>query len=124
MDYWPHVGSKYTSNFIHDSITSLKVVRIFYDCCVRGLSCDCGLNCETAIRRNATAPIVETMCYFNRKIGLPGLGIAIFRVAINLHLSTTICSSMHTRVRGRSFMKPLALKAELSIKPSRYIRTE
>jgi len=68
MDYWPHVGRKYTSNFTQHSITNLKVLMIFYDCCVCGLSCDCGLNCETAIKRNATKPIVETMCYFNRKI--------------------------------------------------------
>ena len=68
IDYWPHVVSKYTLNFTHHSITNLKVLTIFYDCCDSGPSCDCGLNCETAIRRNATALIVETMFYFNRKI--------------------------------------------------------
>ena len=73
MDYWPHAGRKYTSNFTHHSITNLKVLTIFYDCCVCGISCDWGLNSETAFIRNATARIVETMCYFNRKIGLPDL---------------------------------------------------
>jgi len=68
MDYWPHVAGKYTSNFTHHSITNLKVLTIFYDCCVCGLSCNCSLNCDTAIRRNASALILETMCYFNRKI--------------------------------------------------------
>ena len=73
-EYSPHVGCKYTSNFTHHSITNLKLVTIFYDCCVCGLCCNCGLNSETAITRNATAPIVETMYEFNRKIGLPDLG--------------------------------------------------
>ena len=68
MEYWPHVASKYSLNFTHQSITNLKVLTIFYDFCVCGLSYDCGLNCETAIiLRNATAPTVEAMCYFNEK---------------------------------------------------------
>ena len=71
MEYCIHVDRKYTSNFTHHSITNLKVLTIFCDCYVCGLSCDCGLNCETAIKRNATASILESMCYFNRKIGLP-----------------------------------------------------
>ena len=94
MEYWPHVDCKYT---------------IFYDCCVCGLSCNCGLNCKTAIRGNATAAIAETMCYLNRKIEQPDLGIANFRVAINLHFTTTISYSMHTAVRNSSFSKLLAL---------------
>ena len=88
-EYSPHVGCKYTSNFTHHSITNLKLLTIFYDCCFSGLCCYCGLNCETAITRNATSRNVETMCYFNRKIGLPDLGIAGLRVAIYLHLTTT-----------------------------------
>ena len=68
MEYWPHVASKYMSNFTHHSMTNLRVLTIFDDRSVCGVSCDCGLNCETAIKRNATAPIIETMCYFNRKI--------------------------------------------------------
>ena len=60
-EYSPHVGCKYTSNFTHHPITNLKLLAIFYDCCVCGLCCKCGLNSETAITRNATAPIVETM---------------------------------------------------------------
>ena len=103
MEYWPHIARKYTSNFTHHSNTNLKVLAIFYDSSVWGLSCDCGLNCETTIRRNATAPIAETMCYFNRKIEQPHLGIASFRVAINLHFTTTIYYSMHTAVRNSSF---------------------
>ena len=65
------VDRKYTSNFTHQSITNLKVLTIFCDCYIFCLSCDCGLNCETAIKKNATASILERMCYFNRKIGLP-----------------------------------------------------
>ena len=109
MEYWPHLDCKYTSNFTHISITNLKVFTLFYDSSVCGLSCDCGLNCKTAMRRNATVSMVESVCYFNRKIGLPDLGIASFRVAINLHLTTTICDSMHTAIRNSSFLKPLAL---------------
>ena len=45
MEYCIHLGCKYTSNFTHHSITNLKVLTIFCDCCVCGLSCDCGLNC-------------------------------------------------------------------------------
>ena len=45
MEYWSHAASKYTSNFTHHSITNLKVLPIFYDCCVSGLTCECGLNC-------------------------------------------------------------------------------
>ena len=116
MEYCPHGGCKYTSNFTHHSITNLKVLTIFYNCCVCGLSCDFRVNCETAIRRNPTAPAEETMRYFNRKIGLPDLDIASFRLIINLHLTTTICYSMHTRVRNSSFSKPLALYAKRFIK--------
>ena len=116
MDYWPHLAGKYTSNFTHHSITNLKVLTIFYDSCVCGLSCDCALNCETTIRRNATAPIVETICYFNRKIGLPDLGITSFRVPIYQHLTTTICYSIHAAVCNSSFSKPFSSTAELFIK--------
>ena len=49
MEYFTHVDRNYTSNFTHHSMTNLKVLTIFCDCCVYGLSCDCGLNCETAI---------------------------------------------------------------------------
>ena len=84
MEYCTHVGRNYTSNFTHRSITSLKLLTIFYDSCVCGHFCDHGLNCETAIRRNATASIVEIMCYFNRKIGLARVGVASSRVAIDL----------------------------------------
>ena len=108
-EYSPHVGCKYTSNFTHHSITNLKVLTLFYDSCVCGLSCDC----KTAIRRNATMSMVESVCYFNRKIGLPDFGIASFRVAINLHL-TTIYYSIHTAVRNSSFSKPLALLQSFS----------
>ena len=102
MEYWPHIDGKYTSNFTHHSFKNLKVLTIFYDSCVCGLSCDCGLNCETAIRRNATESIVETMCYFNRKIVLPDLGIASLRVAITLQLAKMICYSMHAAVHSSS----------------------
>ena len=61
MEYWTLVGGKYTSNFTHHSITNVKVLTIFCDCCLCGLSCDCGLNRETAIKRNATASILESM---------------------------------------------------------------
>ena len=114
MEYWPHLVRKYTSNFTHHSITNLKVLTLFDDSCVCGLSCDFGLNCKTAITRNATASMVESMCYFNRKIGLPDLCIASFRVAINLHLTTTIYNSMHTAVRNSSLSKPLALLQSFS----------
>ena len=60
-EYSPHVGCKYTSNFTHHSITNLKLLTIFYHCCVCGLCCNCGLNPYTAITRIATGPIVETM---------------------------------------------------------------
>ena len=49
MKYFTHVDRNYASNFTHHSMTNLKVLTIFCDCCVYGLSCDCGLNCETAI---------------------------------------------------------------------------
>ena len=114
MAYWTHLVGKYKSNFTHHSITNLELLTIFCDCCVCGLSCDCGLNCETAIKRNATASILESMCYFNRKIGLSDLGIASFRVAINFHLTTTMCYSMHTAVCNSSFSKPLALLQSFS----------
>ena len=65
MEYCTHLGRKYTSNLTYHSITNLKVFTIFCDSSVSGLSCDCGLNCETAIKRNATAFILESMCYFN-----------------------------------------------------------
>ena len=91
MEYWTHVDGNYTSNFTHHSITNLKLLTIFYDSFISGVFCDYGLNCETGIRRNATASIVETMCYFNRKIGLPDLGVASSRVAIDLNFTTTIC---------------------------------
>ena len=64
IEYRPHVACKYTSNFSRDSIANLKALMIFYDPCVCGLSCACGLNCGTPIRRNATAPVVETTLYF------------------------------------------------------------
>ena len=38
MEYWPHVERKYASNFTYHSITNLKVITIFYDYCVSGLS--------------------------------------------------------------------------------------
>ena len=60
-EYSPHVGCKYTSNFTHHSITNLKLLTIFYDCFVSGLCCNCGLNSQTTVTRNATPPIVETM---------------------------------------------------------------
>ena len=109
MEYWPHVDCKYMSNFTHHCITNLKVLTIFHDSCVCGHFCDCGLNCETATRRNATASIVETMCYFNRKIGLPDLGIASFRAATNLHSFLTLSCGTHTVVHESSFSKPAAL---------------
>ena len=118
MEYWLHLGCKYTSNFTHHSITNLEVLGLFNDSCVYGLSCDCGLNCQTAIRRNAAASMVESMCYFDRKIGLPDLDMASFRVAIDLHFTTAICYSMHTAVRNSGFSKlenfssRIALKAE------------
>ena len=118
MEYWPHLDCKYTSNFPHHSITDLKVLTLFNDSCVCGLICDCGLNCKTAIRRNAKASMKESMCYFNRKVGLPNLGRASFRVAIDLHFTTTICFSMHTAVRNsgfsnlESFSSRITLKAE------------
>ena len=40
MEYWSHVGRKYTSKFTHHSITNLKIVPIFYGCCVCGLTCE------------------------------------------------------------------------------------
>ena len=114
MEYWTCVGRKYTSNFTHHFITSLKVLRTFCDCCVCGLSCDCGLTCETAIKRNTTASIFESMCYFNRKLRLSHLGVASFREAINSHLATTTCYSMHTAVCNTNFSKPLALLQSFS----------
>ena len=54
------------------------------------------------------------MCYFNRKIGLPDLGIASFKVAINLHLTTMICYSMNTAVCDSNFLKLLALLQSFS----------
>ena len=46
MDYWSHVGGKYTSNFTHHSITNLKVlIKLFHDCFACGPSCECGINC-------------------------------------------------------------------------------
>ena len=114
VEYWPHLACKYTSIFTHNSITNLKVLTFFYDSCVCGLSCDCGLNYKTAIRRNATAPMVESMCYISRKIALPDLGIASSRVAINFHSTTTICYSMHTAVQNSSFSKLLALLQSFS----------
>ena len=114
MEYWTLVGRKYTSNFTHHSITNVKVLTIFCDCCVCGLSSDCGLNRGTAIKRNATASILEGMCYFNRKIGLSDFGIASFRVAINFHLTTTIFYSMHTEVCNTNFSKPLTLLQSFS----------
>jgi len=110
MEYCPHVGCKYTSNFTHHSITNPKVLTIFT--IVVGLWSFLRFWIKlfrTVIRRNAPASIVETMCYFNRKIGLPDLAIASFRVAINLYFITTICYSMYTAVRNSSFSKLLAL---------------
>ena len=63
---------------------------------------------------NATASIVESMCYFNRKIRLSDLGIATFRVAINFHLTTTICYTMHTAVCNTNISKLLALLQSFS----------
>ena len=105
MKNWPHIDCKYTSNFAHHSNTNLKVLAISYDSSVCGLSCDCGLNCETTIRRNATTPIAETMCYFNRKIEQPHLGIASFRVAITcilLQRSTTACTLQSSIAASRN----------------------
>ena len=116
MEYWPHLDGKYTSDLTHHSITNLKVFTLFYDSCVCGLSCDCGLNCKTAIRRNATASIIKSMCYFNRKIGLPDLGIASFRVAIDLHFTTTICYSIHTAVRNSGFSKLQSFSLRITLK--------
>ena len=113
-EYWTLVGRKYTSNFTHHSIASVKVLTIFCDCCECGLSCDCGLNRGTAIKRNATASILESMSYFNRKIGLSDFGMASFRVAINFHLITTIFNSMHTEVCNTNFSKPLTLLQRFS----------
>ena len=105
LEYWTHVVCKYTSNFTHHSITNLKVLTIFCDSSVSGLPCDCGLSCETAIKRNGTASILESMFYFNRKIGLPDFGLASFRVAINLDVTTTICYSMYTAVCNSGLSK-------------------
>ena len=107
-EYSPHVASKYTLNFTHHSITNLRILTIFYDSCVLW-SLHCGLNCETTIRRNASASIVETMCYFNRKIGLPDLGLANFRVATELHLFLALSFGTHTVVHESSLSKPSAL---------------
>lgn len=49
------------ANIQHHGITST-----FYQCCVRGLSFDCWLNCEMAIKGKVT--IVETTYYFNKEI--------------------------------------------------------
>ena len=43
-EYSPYVACEYTSNFTHHSITNLKLLTIFYECCVCGLCCNCGLN--------------------------------------------------------------------------------
>ena len=84
MEYWLHVAGKYIYvKFYTSFYPKSESTYDISDSCVSGLSCDCGLNCKTAIRRNATAPIVETMCYFNRKIGLPDLGIASLRDVFN-----------------------------------------
>ena len=96
-----------TSNLSH-SIKNLKVLTIFNDYCVCGFSCLFGLNCETATKKNATA-IAQTLCYLSRQIGLPDLGIACFRVAINLHLILMLSYGIHTAVRESSFSKQLAL---------------
>ena len=121
IESWPRLDCKYTSNFTHYSITNLKVLTLFYDFCACGLCCDCVLNYQTAIKRNATASIVETMCYFKRKIGLPDLSLASFRVAINLHLTTAISYSLHAAVRNSSLSKPLALlqsfSSRITLKP-------
>ena len=98
MEYYTHLDCKYTSNFTHHSITSLKLLTIFYDSCVCGHFCDHGLNCETAIRRNETASIVEAKCFFNRKIGLTQLGVASSRVAIDLQASQN-CRAFYERSR-------------------------
>ena len=61
--------------------------------------------------------MVKSMCYLNVKKGQPDLGIASFRVAINLHLTTTIYYSMHTPVRDSSFSTEIiSSTAELFIK--------
>ena len=117
MEYWPDLAGKYRSNFTHYPIPNPKVLTIFQILVfLHGLSCDCGLNCKTTIRRNATAPTVETMCYFNRKIKLPDLGIASFRVAIDLHFTTTICYSMHTEVRNSGFSKLQSFSSRITLK--------
>ena len=48
--------------------------------------------------------------------GLPDLGIASLRVAINLHVTTTICYNMHTAVRNGSISKPLSLLQSFSLR--------
>ena len=84
---------------------NLRVLTIFYDWCV---SCGCGSNHEMAIKGNSTA-IAQIMRHLNSEIGLLDLGIASFRVAINLHLTPTISYGTHTAVCDRSFSQPLAL---------------
>ena len=91
--------------FYHKSESTHDIVRLL---CLHGFSCDCGSNHEMAIKGNSTA-IVQTMRYFNREIGLPDLCIVSFRVAFNLHLTSTISYGKHTAVCDRSFSQPLAL---------------
>ena len=101
-----------TSNFKAHSIANLKVLTIFYGCSVCAVFP--ALVAQTMTRQFKATKIVKTVRYLNREIGLADLGIASFRVAINLHLTTTIYYSMHTAVRNSSFSKSLALLQSFS----------
>ena len=105
---------KFYTKFPYKSESTYDILRLLFLCSFPRLWFKPH---KTAIRRNATAPIVETMCYFVRKIGLPDFGIASFRVGINLDLTTTICYSMHTAVCNSSFsLETISSTAELFIK--------
>ena len=71
--------------FYHKSKTTYGILRLL---CLCDFSCVCGSKHETAIEGNSTA-IAQTVRYLNRERELPDLGIASFRVAITLHLTTT-----------------------------------
>ena len=106
-----YIHLKFCTSFHHKSESTNDILQLL---CLLSFLRVCFKLRETRIRRNATARIVETMCYFNREIGLPDFGVASFGVAIILHLAKTICYSMHTVVRNSSFSKPLTLLQSFS----------